>query len=179
MNELALFAGAGIMKPLIQDASWKLSNAANAVTIFRYLLSISAQAQSRTTRLARCANAQWRRPGMSATRKRQQPRSKSGGNRIAMPSSSTGPTTGRSITGKSLSANMVLTLHGSMSSYSAKAMPACAASGLSSGATNKQHRTSITATIRWQCAEFSAIGATPSLAFAKTTTSCYPIWRGI
>lgn len=179
MNELALFAGAGIMKSLIQEASWKPSDAANAVMNCRCLPSTSAQARSRITRPARSANGQWQRTGMSATRTRQQPRSKSGGSRTLMRSSSTGPTTGRSITGKSLSANMALNRRGLMNSYSAKAMPACAASGLFSGETSKPPRMSITATIRRQCEAFFAIGATPSLAYAKTTTSCYPLWRGI
>lgn len=179
MNELALFAGAGIMKPLIQEASWKPSDAANAAMNYRCLPSTSVQAQSRITQPARSANGQWQRTGMSATETRQQPRSKSGGSRTLGRSSSTGLTTGRSITGKSLSANMALTRRGLMGSYSAKAMPVCAASGISSGETSKAHRMSITATIRKLCAAFSAIGATPSLGFAKTTTSCYPLWRGI
>lgn len=179
MNELALFAGAGIMKSLIQEASWKPSDAANAVTICRYLRSTSAQAQSRFTRLARYANAQWQRIGTIATRTKQWPKSKNGGSRTLVQSSSTAPITGRSIIGKSLSANMASSRHGSMSNYSAKAMPAYAAIGLFSGATSKPRRMSITATTPKQFAEFSATGATPFLDCAKTTTSCYPLLRGI
>ncbi len=179
MNELALFAGAGIMKPLIQGASWKPSDAANAVTICRYLRSTSAQAQSRTTRPARSASAQWQRTGMSATRTRQQLRCANGGYRTLMPSNSTAPKTGRSTTAKSLFGNTALKLHGSTSSCSAKEMPACAASERSNGETSKPRRMSITATTRRLFAGFSATAAIPSLACAKTTTSCYPLWRGI
>lgn len=179
MNELALFAGAGIMKPLIQETSWKPSDAANAVTICRYLRFTSAQAQSRTTRLARSASVQWQRTGTSATRTRQQPRCVNGGNKTLMPSRSTAPKIGKSITAKNSFGNTALIRHGSMSSCNAKAMPVCAASELFNGATSKPRRTSITATTRKLCEGFSATVAIPSLACAKTTTSCYPLWRGI
>ena len=46
MNELALFAGAGIMKPLIQEASWKPSDAANVAKNFRCLRSIIERRKS-------------------------------------------------------------------------------------------------------------------------------------
>lgn len=179
MNELALFAGAGIIKPIIRESLWKPSDAANAVTICRYLRSISAQAQSHTTRLARCANAQWQRTGTIATRTRQQPRCVTGGCKTLMPSRSTELTTGRSTTAKSSCGNTELNQHGSISSCIAKEMPVCAANGNSSGVISRPRRTSITAMTRKLCAGFSATGATPSLVFAKTTTSCYPIWRGI
>lgn len=167
------------MKPLTRGASWKPSDAANVKKNCRCLRSTNAPAQSRTTRLARCANAQWQKTGTSATRTKQQPRSRSGGNRIAMPSSSTGPTTGRSTTGKNLAGNTALSHLGLTSSYSAKEMRACAASANSSGATSKPRRMSITATTPKLFAEFSATDATPFLACAKTTTSCFRLWRGI
>ena len=179
MNELALFAGAGIMKSLVREALWKPSDAASAVMNCRCLPSTSAQAQSRITRHAKSASVQWQRTGTSATRKRQQPRCESGGNRTPMPSGNTALTTGRGITGRSLFANTALSRNGSMSSYSAKVMPACAASGISNGETSKPPHMSITATTRKRCAAFSVTGATPSLGFAKTMTSCYPLWRGI
>lgn len=40
-------------------------------------------------------------------------------------------------------------------------------------------RTLITATNRRLFAEFSATAAIPSLACARTMTSCYSLWRGI
>lgn len=90
-----------------------------------------------------------------------------------------GPTTGRSTTGKSLAGNMALNHLGSMSSCNAKAMRACAASANSSGATSKPRHMSITVTTPKLFAEFSATDATPFLACAKTTTSCFRFWRGI
>ena len=116
MNELALFAGAGIMKPLIQEASWKRSGAANVKTNCRCLRSTGAREQSRTIRLARFASAQWQRTGMSATRTRQQPRCANGGFRTLMPSRSTAPTTGRSTIAKNSFGNTALSRRGLMSS---------------------------------------------------------------
>ena len=179
MNELALFAGAGKMKSLVQEALWKPSGAANAAMNFRSLRSISAQVQSRITLLAKFVNVQWRKTGMSATRARQQPKSKSGGNKTQITLSDTAPTIDKSITGKNLFANTVLSRNGSMTNYSAKEILACAASVFLNGATSKQLRTLTIATIRNWCAAFSAIDAIPSSGFAKTTTSCYPLWRGI
>ena len=54
MNELALFAGAGIMKSH-KEASWILNGAANAVKNCCCLRFTSALAQSRTIPLARSA----------------------------------------------------------------------------------------------------------------------------
>ena len=48
-----------------------------------------------------------------------------------------------------------------------------------SGATRKLRRMSITVTTPKLFAEFSATDATPFLACAKTTTSCFRLWRGI
>ena len=59
MNELALFAGAGIIKSLIKETSWKQTCAVNAAMNRLSLPSTGAQEQSRITRLARSANAQW------------------------------------------------------------------------------------------------------------------------
>ena len=179
MNELALFAGAGIMKPLIQGALWKPSDAANVAMNCRWLPFTNAQVQSRITRPARSANVQWQRIGMSATRKRQQPRCGSGGNRTLMQLSNTVPTIGRSITGRNLFANTALIRNGLMDSCCAKEMPVCVANGNSCGATSKQHRMLIIAMSHRKCAAFFATGATPSLGFAKTTTSCCPLWQGI
>lgn len=106
----------GIMKPLIQEASWKPSDAANAAMNYRCLLSTSAQAQSRITQLARNVSAQWQRTGMSATRTRQQPRCANGGFRTLMPSSNTAPTTDRSTIAKNSFGNTALSRRGLMSS---------------------------------------------------------------
>ena len=171
MNELALFAGAGIMKPH-KEASWKPSNAASVVVNCHSLLFISAQAQNRITRPARFANGQWPKTGTKAIRKRQQQKCVSGGNKMLMLSSNTAPTIGISIIGKSLFVSMALSRNGLMINYRGKKIHVCAANGNFSGAISKLLRMSIIATTHKRCEAFSATGAIQFLGFAKTTLSC-------
>jgi hypothetical protein len=173
MNELALFAGAGIMKPFIQEASWKVSDAASAVTICRYLTSTDVLTQSRITRPARSVNGQWQRTGMNATRTRQQQKSRNGDSGILMQLSNIDQTTGKSIIGKNLCGSTALSLHGLMSSYNAKATPVYVANGNFNGAISRPRLMSIIAINRKRFAVFCATVVTPSLGFAMTTTNCY------
>ncbi len=178
MNELALFAGAGIMKPHT-GVSWIPNDAASARKNCRFRPSISAKEPSRITQLASCANAQWQKTGTSATRTRQTQRCVNGESRTPIRSGNTAPTTDRNTTGKNSSESTALNMHGLMSNYKSKTTPARAVSGNSNGVASRQLRMSITATTRKPFAEFSAIDATPFLAYAKTMTSCLLSWGGI
>ena len=179
MNELALFAGAGIIKPFIRKTLWKPSDAVSAVINCRFLPSINALAPNRITRLARSANERWQKIGTLAIRKRQQPKCASGGIKMLMPLNNTAPTIGKSIIGKSLFVNTALSRNGLMSSYSDKKMPVFVANGNFNGATSKLRRMLITVTAQKQCVESFVIDVIQFLGFVKTMTSCYLLWRGI
>ena len=138
----------------------------------RALLKGSLQAQIQ-------ASAQWQRIGMNAIRTRQRQRSRNGASRTLVRSSSIVLTTGRSTTDKNLSGSTELNLLGLTNKYDNKAIHACAVSGSFSGETSKRPRMSIIATKQKQSVEFSATDAIQFSVCAKTTTSCFHLWRGI
>ena len=71
MNELALFAGAGRIKPLYQEASWKQNDVVNVLKNFLFPTFTKEQMPSLITLLASRVKNLWLKIGISAIKKKQ------------------------------------------------------------------------------------------------------------